>query len=84
MEETPAGARVIGSGCRDSKTAATITAAAAIAPAVQDAHAGHRWRAGAAKASFGPSRHLGLRLWAGYWHFVGAIWVLLYVTVFVL
>jgi cytochrome c oxidase subunit III len=38
----------------------------------------------AAKASFGPSRHLGLRLWAGYWHFVGAIWVLLYVTVFVL
>jgi heme/copper-type cytochrome/quinol oxidase subunit 3 len=38
----------------------------------------------AAKASFGPARHLGLRLWCGYWHFVGAIWVLLYLTVFVL
>ncbi len=38
----------------------------------------------AAKASFGPARHLGLRLWCGYWHFVGVIWALLYLTLFVL
>jgi heme/copper-type cytochrome/quinol oxidase subunit 3 len=38
----------------------------------------------AAKASFGPARHVGLRLWCGYWHFVGAIWTLLYLTLFVL
>ena len=38
----------------------------------------------AAKASFGPTRHVGLRLWCGYWHFVGVIWVLLYLTLFVL
>ena len=38
----------------------------------------------AAKASFGPTRHVGLRLWGGYWHFVGVIWVLLYLTLFVL
>ena len=29
-------------------------------------------------------RHLGLRLWCGYWHFVGAIWVLMYAAIFVL
>ena len=38
----------------------------------------------AARSVYGPSRHLTLRLWTGYWHFVGAIWVLLYVTIFVL
>jgi cytochrome c oxidase subunit III len=38
----------------------------------------------ASRASYGPTRHLGLRLWCGYWHFVGAIWLLLYVTIFVL
>jgi cytochrome c oxidase subunit 3 len=38
----------------------------------------------AARRAFGPARHLGLKLWTGYWHFVGAVWVLLYVTVFVL
>jgi heme/copper-type cytochrome/quinol oxidase subunit 3 len=38
----------------------------------------------ASKASYGPTRHLGLRLWCGYWHFVGAIWVLLYAAIFVL
>lgn len=38
----------------------------------------------AAKAAFGPARHVGLRLWCGYWHFVGVVWVLLYVTIFVL
>jgi len=38
----------------------------------------------AAKGAFGPTRHVGLRLWCGYWHFVGVIWILLYLTVFVL
>lgn len=38
----------------------------------------------AAGGSFGPARHVGLRLWCGYWHFVGAVWVLLYLTIFVL
>jgi cytochrome c oxidase subunit 3 len=38
----------------------------------------------ASRAAYGPTRHLGLRLWSGYWHFVGAIWILLYVTIFVL
>jgi len=38
----------------------------------------------AARLAFGPARHLGLRLWTGYWHFVLAMWLLLYVTVFLL
>ena len=47
--------------------------------------AGLGWvTARAAKGAFGPARHVGLRLWCGYWHFVGVIWMLLYVTVFVL
>jgi cytochrome c oxidase subunit III len=37
-----------------------------------------------AKGAFGPTRHVGLRLWTSYWHFVGAVWVVLYVTVFAL
>ena len=32
----------------------------------------------------GPARHLGLRLWTAYWHFVGAVWMLLYLAVFVI
>jgi cytochrome c oxidase subunit 3 len=35
-------------------------------------------------AAYGPLRHATLRLWSGFWHFVGAVWLLLYVTVFVL
>lgn len=31
---------------------------------------------------WGPTRNLGLRLWTGYWHFVGAVWVFMYLTVF--
>ena len=27
-------------------------------------------------------RHLSLRLWAMYWHFVGVVWVIMFVTVF--
>jgi heme/copper-type cytochrome/quinol oxidase subunit 3 len=38
----------------------------------------------AARAAYGPTRHVGLRLWCGYWHFVGAIWVLMYAAIFVL
>jgi cytochrome c oxidase subunit III len=34
--------------------------------------------------AFSPARHLGLRLWTAYWHFVGAVWLLLFLTVFVL
>jgi cytochrome c oxidase subunit III len=34
--------------------------------------------------AFTPVRHVGLRLWTAYWHFVGTVWVLLFVTVFVL
>jgi cytochrome c oxidase subunit 3 len=30
------------------------------------------------------ARHLGLRLWAMYWHFVGAVWAFLFVAVFLL
>ena len=31
-----------------------------------------------------PARHLALRLWAMYWHFVGVVWLVMYVAVFVL
>jgi cytochrome c oxidase subunit 3 len=34
--------------------------------------------------AFGPARNLGLRLWTGYWHFVGAVWLLMYLTVFLI
>lgn len=34
--------------------------------------------------AFGPARHVGLRLWTAYWHFVGAVWLVMYLTVFVL
>jgi heme/copper-type cytochrome/quinol oxidase subunit 3 len=40
--------------------------------------------AGAGKGAHNPGRHLALRLWAGYWHFVGAVWLLMFVTLFVL
>lgn len=39
-------------------------------------------RAGA--GAFTPVRNVGLRLWTAYWHFVGAVWLLLFLTVFVL
>jgi cytochrome c oxidase subunit III len=38
----------------------------------------------AARSAYSPGRHLGLRLWTGFWHFVGAIWLLLYATLFVI
>lgn len=34
--------------------------------------------------AFTPVRHVGLRLWRAYWHFVGGVWLLLFLTVFVL
>lgn len=37
----------------------------------------------ARRGAFTPLRHATLRLWAGYWHFVGAVWLLLYLAVFV-
>jgi cytochrome c oxidase subunit 3 len=33
---------------------------------------------------YGPSRHVALRLWSGFWHFVGAVWAALYLAVFVI
>jgi cytochrome c oxidase subunit 3 len=44
---------------------------------------GLSWLAVHAQANaYGPGRHVGLRLWTGYWHFVGAVWLLLFVTLF--
>lgn len=40
------------------------------------------FRAGA--GAFTPVRNVGLRLWTAYWHFVGGVWLLLFLTVFVL
>ncbi|MBI2893241.1 MAG: heme-copper oxidase subunit III [Deltaproteobacteria bacterium] len=37
---------------------------------------------GALRGSYGPARLLPIRLWAMYWHFVGVVWLLLYVTVY--
>lgn len=39
--------------------------------------------AGAVRGAHQPGRHLALRLWTSYWHFVGAVWLLLFVTLFV-
>ena len=33
--------------------------------------------------AYGPGRHVALRLWTGFWHFVGVVWLLLFITVFV-
>jgi cytochrome c oxidase subunit 3 len=37
----------------------------------------------AARGALGPVRQTPLRLWTMYWHFVGAVWLILYVTVYV-
>ncbi|MHB8417957.1 MAG: cytochrome c oxidase subunit 3 [Myxococcales bacterium] len=37
-----------------------------------------------ARGIYNPARHLAVRLWAMYWHFVGAVWLLIFATVFVL
>jgi heme/copper-type cytochrome/quinol oxidase subunit 3 len=42
------------------------------------------WLAGHALAGgLGPPRRQALRLWAMYWHFVGAVWVAMYLAVYV-
>lgn len=41
-----------------------------------------RLAVGAARGQYTPSRHRGVRLWAMYWHFVGIIWALLFVLVY--
>jgi cytochrome c oxidase subunit 3 len=38
----------------------------------------------ALRGAFGPPRHLPVRLWAMYWHFVGVVWVAMFVTIYVL
>ena len=40
------------------------------------------WRA--RQRRYGPARHLPVRLWSMYWHFVGAVWLALYAAVYVL
>jgi heme/copper-type cytochrome/quinol oxidase subunit 3 len=37
----------------------------------------------AARGRLGPGRRTPLRLWTMYWHFVGAVWLLLFLTVYV-
>ena len=32
----------------------------------------------------GPARHLPVRLWAMYWHFVGIVWALMFVSIFLI
>jgi cytochrome c oxidase subunit 3 len=38
----------------------------------------------ALRGVYSAARHLPVRLWALYWHFVGAVWVVLYVSVYLL
>jgi len=38
----------------------------------------------AAQGALNPGRHLVLRLWTAYWHFVGGVWLILFTTLFVL
>ena len=40
------------------------------------------WRA--SRGAIHPARFLAVKLWAMYWHFVGAVWLLLYFFVYVL
>jgi cytochrome c oxidase subunit 3 len=39
------------------------------------------WRT--ARGTYNAARHLPVRLWAMYWHFVGAVWLLIFASVFV-
>jgi heme/copper-type cytochrome/quinol oxidase subunit 3 len=39
------------------------------------------WRVG--QGYYNPARHLPVRLWTMYWHFVGAVWLLIFASVFV-
>jgi cytochrome c oxidase subunit 3 len=34
--------------------------------------------------AYSAARHLAVKLWGLYWHFVGAVWALMFVTIFVL
>jgi cytochrome c oxidase subunit 3 len=38
----------------------------------------------ALRGVYGAARHLPVRLWALYWHFVGAVWLVLFVSVYLL
>ena len=39
------------------------------------------WRT--ARGIYNAARHLPVRLWTMYWHFVGAVWLLIFASVFV-
>jgi cytochrome c oxidase subunit 3 len=39
------------------------------------------WRT--ARGTYNAARHLPVRLWAMYWHFVGVVWLLIFASVFV-
>jgi cytochrome c oxidase subunit III len=36
------------------------------------------------RSAFTPAKHLTVRIWAAYWHFVGIVWALMYLFVFVI
>ena len=36
----------------------------------------------AARGAFTPAQHVSVGAWAYYWHFVGVVWLLMYVLVF--
>ena len=36
----------------------------------------------AAHGALQPGRHLRLRLWTQYWHFVGVVWLILFPAIF--
>jgi len=38
----------------------------------------------AVMGAYSAARHLSLRLWGLYWHFVGAVWALMFVSIFLL
>jgi len=46
---------------------------------------GLAWVCGRAfRGAYSPARHLGVRLWTMYWHFVGIVWGLMFVSIFVI
>ncbi len=38
---------------------------------------------GAARGRYTAARHLSVRLWTMYWHFVGAVWLVLFLTIYI-
>ena len=36
------------------------------------------------RGGYTPARHLSLRLWSMYWHFVGVVWLIMFTLLFVI